>query len=275
LPRGRFLTFDAPTIMGVVNVTPDSFSDGGQLDGVEAAVAHALSLEAAGARVLDIGGESTRPGSSPVSTREQIRRVVPVIAALRGKTDVAISVDTTASTVAAAALTAGADIVNDISAFRFDTDMLPLLARTGCPAIAMHTLARPASMQAAPHYDDVVGEVRAHLAARIEASLEAGVTRSQLLIDPGIGFGKTLEHNLALLRCLSEFHSLRLGVVVGTSRKRFLGELTGLTVGDRDPASAASAAVSIAYGANWVRLHDVAGSADAVRVAGAIAAVAL
>jgi dihydropteroate synthase len=258
-------------MMGVVNVTPDSFSDGGQFTSVDQAASHGLALEASGAQVLDVGGESTRPGSAPVSTEEQIARVTPVIERIRAQTDVAISVDTTDASVAAAALAAGADLVNDISAFRFDDAMLPLLVRQGCPAIAMHTLAAPATMQNAPHYDDVVREVQDHLAQRVSAAVEAGVARSQLLIDPGIGFGKLLQHNLALLRGLASFRAMGLGVVVGTSRKRFLGEVTGRPVHHRDPASAASAALSIAYGADWVRVHDVAGSVDAVAVAVAIA----
>ncbi|MGB0589508.1 MAG: dihydropteroate synthase [Myxococcota bacterium] len=257
-------------MMGVVNVTPDSFSDGGRFDTVEQAATHALALEAAGAKVLDVGGESTRPGSAPVSTSEQIRRVCPVIQRIRAQSQTAISIDTTDAAVAAAALDAGADLVNDISAFRFDDAMLPLLVQRGCPAIAMHTLAAPAIMQDAPSYEDVVLEVRAHLTERVSAAVEAGVTRSQLLVDPGIGFGKLLRHNLALLRDLQSLRVLGLGIVVGTSRKRFLGEVTGRPVAERDRASAAAAALSIAYGADWVRVHDVTGSLDAVAVAAAI-----
>ena len=244
LARGRVLEFGQPTIMGVVNVTPDSFSDGGQYLGVAAAVSHGLTLEAAGANVLDIGGESTRPGSLPVSSEAQIARVIPVIRGIREQSDVAISIDTTDAAVAAAALEAGADIVNDISAFRFDHEMLGVIAKTKCAAIAMHTLDAPKTMQEAPAYDDVVAEVAAHLRERVDVAVAAGVERRRLLVDPGIGFGKLLRHNLELLRGLSSLHSMGLGVVVGTSRKRFLGEVTGRPVEERDPASAAAAAIA-------------------------------
>jgi len=257
--------------MGVVNVTPDSFSDGGQFDGPRAAVAHGLALLAQGASILDVGGESTRPGSLPVSTAEQIRRVEPVIRGLRAETGAVISIDTTDAAVAAAALDAGADIVNDISAFRFDDAMLSLLSRRGCPAVAMHTRGAPDGMQDAPTYADVLGEIREHLAERLAACVEAGVARHQVLLDPGIGFGKRLEHNLTLLKGLPALATLGCALVVGTSRKRFLGEITGQPVEGREAASAAAAAVSVAHGAHVVRVHGVAASMDAVRVADAIA----
>ena len=271
LPCGRALSFAQPRLMGVVNVTPDSFSDGGRFGSVEEAVAHGLGLVEAGASVLDVGGESTRPGSMPVGSEEQIRRVTPVIKGLRRLTEVAISIDTTDASVAAAAMQAGASLVNDISAFRIDPEMVPLLARVESPAIAMHTLAAPAVMQEDPAYDDVIEEVATHLEAQVAHAVEAGVHRSQLMVDPGIGFGKTLTHNLSLVRGLARFQRLGLGIVVGTSRKRFIGELTGLPVHKRDPASATAAALSIAYGADWVRVHNVEAARDAVIMATAIA----
>ncbi len=257
--------------MGVLNATPDSFSDGGRDGSVSAAVERALGMVADGADIVDVGGESTRPGAASVTAEEQIRRVVPVIAGLRAASPVAISVDTTSAQVAAAALDAGADIVNDISAFRFDAAMLPLIAERGVPAIAMHTLGRPAVMQQAPSYIDVVDDVLAHLASRVEAAVSAGVDRHQLIIDPGIGFGKTVAHNLALLHATRQFCGLGLAVLVGVSRKRFLGELTGRDVTERLAATCAANAVAIAGGASIIRVHDVAEARDVSRIAAAIA----
>ena len=258
--------------MGVLNVTPDSFSDGGLYLEPTAAVDRALTLASAGADIIDIGGESTRPGSDPVSPSEQMARVVPVIAELRSRSDVPISIDTTSAEVAAAAVDVGASIVNDISAFRFDSAMLELLADRGLPAIAMHTLAPPRIMQQDPTYGDVVAEVLAHLAERLDACERAGVERTQILVDPGIGFGKTLQHNLVLIRHAGEIATL-LGrpIVIGTSRKSFLGALTGKPVTDRLGATAASCAAAIARGAHVVRVHDVADLSDTIVVADAIA----
>lgn len=273
MARGRSLVFDRVRVMGIVNVTPDSFSDGGRFVARAPAVAHALRLVADGAHLVDIGGESTRPGSEAVSPAEQIRRVVPVIADLRAHdAEVAISVDTTSAAVAAAALDAGADLVNDVSAFRWDPEMLPLIAARGVPAIAMHTLGRPDTMQTAPRYDDVVAEVIAHLGQRVESCRMAGIAPERLIVDPGIGFGKTLAHNLALIRALPRLiAALGRPVLVGTSRKTFLGLITGRPVDDRERATAASCAAAIALGAHIVRVHDVGGLADTVRVADAIA----
>jgi dihydropteroate synthase len=272
LGGGRLLTFERARVMGVVNVTPDSFSDGGRFLDREAAVAHALDLVRQGADLLDIGGESTRPGSAPVDPATQIARVVPVVTSLRERgCTTPLSVDTTSAAVAGAALAAGADLINDISAFRFDPDMLPLLAARGAAAVAMHTLAAPSVMQADPRYGDVVADVRDHLAERLAACVAAGLARTQVLVDPGIGFGKTLTHNLLLLRHLPELAALGQAVLVGTSRKRFLGELTGQAVDARGAATAASVAVAIALGAHVVRVHDVAGVREAVAVADAIA----
>lgn len=273
LPDGRRLEFARALIMGVVNVTPDSFSDGGQYLDAEAAIAHGLRLVAEGADILDVGGESTRPGSAPVGPAEQIARVVPVIRGLGARTAVPISVDTTSAAVAEAALAAGATVVNDISAFRFDAEMLPLLAQTGAAAIAMHTLGPPATMQSNPVYADVVDEVISHLRDRLDACEAAGVDRERVLVDPGIGigFGKTTAHNLELLGGLGRFAELRRPVLVGTSRKRFLGEITGRDLAHRDAATAASSAIAVALGAHMVRVHDVAACADAIRVASAVA----
>lgn len=270
LPGGRSLTFDHALIMGVVNVTPDSFSDGGRYLDAAHAVAHGLRLVREGADLLDVGGESTRPGSAPTDEATQIARVIPVIRALSEASAVPISIDTTSAKVAAAAIEAGACVVNDISAFRFDDAMLPLLARTEVAAIAMHTLDRPSEMQRDPRYSDVVSEVIAHLEGRLAACEEAGVAVERLLIDPGIGFGKTTAHNLALLAQTRRLTALGRPVVVGTSRKRFLGESTGRGVDERDVATAASVAVAVALGAHVVRVHDVAACRDAVSVASAI-----
>ena len=256
--------------MAVLNVTPDSFSDGGRFATVAEAVAHGCALADEGADILDVGGESTRPGSAPVSAAEQIRRVVPVVERLAVLRSVPLSVDTTDAEVARAALGAGASIINDISAFRFDAAMIPLLAASGAPGVAMHTLAEPAVMQRSPAYEDVVAEVEAHLRARVAACEAAGVVPQQIIIDPGIGFGKTLEHNLALLRAIPRFAATGHAVLVGTSRKRFLGELTGRSVSERLLGTASSVAVAIALGAHIVRVHDVAALRDVVRVADAI-----
>ncbi|MFO0750015.1 MAG: dihydropteroate synthase [Myxococcota bacterium] len=256
--------------MGVLNVTPDSFSDGGRFAETEAAIARGLALVEAGADLIDVGGESTRPGSDPVPADEQMRRVVPVIATLSRRTEAPISIDTTSAEVARAALEAGASIVNDISAFRFDDAMLPLLAATGVPAIAMHTTGPPKTMQREAHYDDVVADVRDHLAARLDACVAAGVARTQIVLDPGLGFGKLLSHNLELLRGLSRLAELGRPLLVGASRKSFLGKLTGKDVDDRLMATAGAVAASIVLGAHIVRVHDVAELRDAIRVADAI-----
>lgn len=273
LKGDRRLQMGPPVLlMGVVNVTPDSFSDGGEFFDPDAGVRRGLELMEHGAHILDVGGESTRPGSDPVSPEEQIRRVVPVIAGLRAASQVPISVDTTSAVVAQSALDAGADMVNDISAFRFDDQMLSCIVEAGVPAIAMHTLAPPKTMQRDVSYadDDVVSAVVDHLAARRDAFVGAGGDPTQLVLDPGIGFGKTVEHNLALLRDLPRLVALGCPVLVGTSRKSFLGAITGKPVDQRGPATAASVAIAVARGAHIVRVHDVAEVQDAVAVGAAI-----
>jgi dihydropteroate synthase len=260
----------AALVMGVLNVTPDSFSDGGKFVHVEAAVDHGRRMVEAGAAVLDIGGESTRPGSMPVSADEQIRRIRPVIEQLR---DTAmLSIDTRDAAVARAALDAGAHLINDVSAGLADADMLPLAAKRHVPIILMHMKGQPATMQVNPHYDDVFREVMEHLARRIEAAAAAGVDRSDILIDPGIGFGKTDAHNLELLRRLNELGQLGRPVVVGTSRKAFIGRITGEgpEAEHRLFGTAATVGWSVANGASLLRVHDVDQMMNVVRMIGAI-----
>lgn len=255
--------------MGIVNVTPDSFSDGGALTSVESAVDHARSLLDAGAHILDVGGESTRPGAAPVSASEECDRVLPVVEAL-SPLGAVISVDTSKPLVARAALGLGAQIINDIRGLR-DPAMRAVAAESGAGVVLMHMRGEPATMQQGHiHYNDVVGEVRAFLAERLRAALAAGIRRERIAVDPGIGFGKTTEHNLVLTRHLDELLSLRVPVVYAPSRKRFLGSITGREVGDRDRATAAICALAVAAGAHIVRVHNVAATVDAVRVGHAL-----
>jgi len=257
-------------VMGIVNVTPDSFSDGGRFLADDAAVAHALQLVEEGADILDIGGESTRPGAEPVEEAEEIRRVVPVIERLVGRTGVPISIDTQKPGVAAAALAAGASIVNDIAANREDDAMWRLVAREGAGYIAMHMQGSPQSMQANPVYSDVVGEVSAFFQERLRRLQSIGVDPDQVVFDPGIGFGKTLKHNLALLGGLSEFTSLTRPILLGASRKSFMGNLLGIETADRLPGSLACACHAASAGVQMTRVHDVAATVQAVRLVEAI-----
>ncbi|MCC6848216.1 MAG: dihydropteroate synthase [Deltaproteobacteria bacterium] len=256
--------------MGILNVTPDSFYDGGRHAGLEAALDHGRRLAAEGADLIDVGGESSRPGARPVPTDEERERVVPVVAALRAATDVGISVDTTKADVAAAALAAGADVVNDISAGRFDERMLPLVAARGATIILMHMQGTPATMQRAPWYADVLAEVEAFLAERARAAVAAGIHPRRIWIDPGIGFGKRREHNLTLLAHLPCLRNLGMPVVVGASRKRFLAAAGDEAPDDRLAASLAAATFAAAAGASVVRVHDVAATRRAVAVADAL-----
>lgn len=245
-------------VMGVLNVTPDSFSDGGRFSTVDAAVEQAEVMVNAGAQIIDVGGESTRPGSDPVDDDEQIRRVIPVLMALRDRLPVVYSIDTTRFAVAKAALDAGAHIVNDISAGQDDPGMFPMVARANVPIILMHMLDRPKTMQQAPAYDDVTAEVSGFLNDRIIAAGIHGIDLDRILLDPGIGFGKTVEHNLELLRKLMELTVLGRPLVVGTSRKSFIGRITGEDQpSNRLFGTAASVAWSVANGAAIVRVHDV------------------
>lgn len=244
-------------IMGILNVTPDSFSDGGRFLSPDAAVERALVMEGEGADIIDIGGESSRPGAEPVSVEEELGRVLPVLERLRGRLRIPISIDTTKAEVAEAALRAGARIVNDISALRFDPAMAPLVAESGAGLVLMHMLGTPKTMQQSPHYDDVVREVRGFLAERAQYAQSQGIPREAIAVDPGIGFGKTVEHNLELLRRLPELVELGFPVLVGPSRKSFIGAVLGLPVGERLEGTLAACAVAVVRGADILRVHDV------------------
>jgi dihydropteroate synthase len=261
------------SLMGVVNVTPDSFSDGGLYLDPAAAIEHGLMLEAEGAAILDVGGESTRPGADAVPTAEELRRVLPVIEGLAsGGASAQLSVDTSKATVAAAALAAGATLVNDVTALRGDAEMAGVIAGSGADCCLMHMLGDPGTMQLDPRYDDVVAEVKAFLEERIAFAVAAGIEEQRILLDPGIGFGKTVEHNLELLRRVDELVALGRPVVIGTSRKGFLGRLTGRDVDRRLAATIASCVVAYERGARVFRVHDVAPVRDALTVAAATVA---
>lgn len=260
-----------PLVMGILNVTPDSFSDGGQYESVPAALAHAATMLQAGADIIDIGGESTRPGAGPVADDEQRRRVLPVIAAIRAAHPSAvISIDTQSAAVAEESAQAGADMVNDVSALRGDAAMAACVARARVPVVLMHMQGTPATMQDNPRYDDVVEDVRSFLAGRIAAAVSAGISRERVFIDPGIGFGKTAEHNLALLRGLPSLRDLGVPMLVGVSRKRFIAHVLGLGLGDdRTMGTAAAVAVACLRGADVLRVHDVAAMRAVVDVCAA------
>ena len=270
--RSGPLSLDRVALVGILNATPDSFSDGGvHLDPGRAAET-ALAMAAAGAGMLDLGAESTRPGAAPVPAAEERRRLLPVLRAVRTAVRLPISVDTTKADVAAAALDAGADIVNDVSAGRWDADMLPLCARERVPVVLMHMQGTPATMQRDPRYTDVVTEVRDFLGARGAAARASGVPADAIVVDPGIGFGKTVAHNCRLLRRLDLLAALGYPVLVGVSRKGFIGELAGgRASGERLHGTAAAVALAVAGGARLVRVHDVAAMRDVVRVAEAVA----
>ena len=259
------LTLDRPRIMGILNVTPDSFSDGGRFLRPEAAVMQARQM-AAGADIIDIGGESTRPGAADVTEADEIARTEPVIAALKaGGLEAPISIDTRKSGVAKAALAAGAGLVNDVTALRFDPAMAAMIAAAGCPVVLMHSIASPATMQDDPHYDDVLLDVFDALQSRVAVAEAAGIARDRIAVDPGIGFGKTLAHNLTLLARLSLFHDLGLPVLLGASRKRFIGTLTAEAEAQRRmPGSLAVALAGVAQGVQMIRVHDVAETRQAL-----------
>jgi dihydropteroate synthase len=256
-------------LMGVVNVTPDSFSDGGLYLDPAAAIAHGRELVGAGAEILDVGGESTRPGADPVGAEEELRRVVPVIEGLRGSS-CEISVDTSKASVAAAALEAGATIVNDVTALRGDPGMAALCAERGATVVLMHMLGEPRTMQDDPRYGDVVAEVRAFLAERLEAAADAGIAEEDVWLDPGIGFGKTAAHNMELLRRLGELRELGRPLVIGTSRKSFIGRVDGSGPSERLGGTIASSVLAAAEGAEVLRVHDVAEVGQALAVTAAI-----
>lgn len=270
--NGRALLLDRPRVVGIVNVTPDSFSDGGRHDSLDAAYAHALRLVEEGADMLDIGGESTRPGADDVSVEEEIRRVVPLIERLAAATTVPLSIDTSKPEVMRAAVGAGAGMINDIYALRRE-GALDAAADLRVPVCIMHMQGEPRAMQEAPEYDDVVGEVHRFLTDRLFSCELAGIDRRRVLVDPGFGFGKTLKHNLALLRATARFAELGAGAYIGLSRKTMIGAMTGRsTPADRVHGSVAAAMVAVQRGAILVRVHDVAPTVDALAVWSAVKA---
>ncbi|AUJ14506.1 dihydropteroate synthase [Xanthomonas oryzae pv. oryzae] len=270
---GRSLRLDTPQVMGIVNVTPDSFSDGGQHASCEAAIAHGLALVEQGAAVLDIGGESTRPGATPVSVEEELQRVIPVIEALAQRTRVPISVDTFKPEVMRAAVAAGAGMINDVYALR-SPGALEAGSDLRVPVVLMHARSAPHAMQDAPQYDDVVGEVHRFLAERIFAAEMAGIDKRRLILDPGFGFDKTTTHNLALLAQLQRLQEFGLPVLAGLSRKRSIGELTGREVAaERVHGSVAAHLIAAQHGALLLRVHDVAATVDALKLWNAMAAI--
>ena len=257
-------------LMGIVNVTPDSFSDGGLFLDADAAIAHGRQLVAEGADVLDVGGESTRPGAAAVTADEELSRVAPVVEALAGDAGASVSIDTSKLAVAAAALEAGATMVNDVTALRAEPELAALCADRGCELVLMHMLGDPRTMQEDPRYDDVVDDVRAFLSERIEFATAAGIEEERIWVDPGIGFGKTVEHNLELHRRLGELRELGRPIVFGSSRKSFLGKLTGAEADGRLGGTIASNVIAFAHGAEMLRVHDVRPVREALTVAEAI-----
>lgn len=264
--NGRPLKLDRPRVVGILNVTPDSFSDGGSHASIEDAVAHGLRMVEEGADMLDIGGESTRPGADDVSVDEELRRVVPVIEQLVARTHVPLAIDTSKPQVMQAAVAAGAGMINDVYALRRE-GALDAAAALGVPVCLMHMLGEPRGMQDDPHYDDVVGDVHRFLTDRLFACELAGIDKRKVMVDPGFGFGKNLEHNLALLRALERFANLGSGVYVGMSRKSMIGTMTGRTnPSERAAGSVAAAVIAVQRGARMVRVHDVAATVDALAV---------
>lgn len=269
---GRLLKLDRPRVIGIINVTPDSFSDGGEHATTEAAVAHGLRLAEEGADALDIGGESTRPGAQAVDAQEELRRVIPVIEGLARQTSLPISIDTSRPEVMHAAVAAGAGMINDVHALRRE-GALDAAASLGVPVVLMHMLGEPGSMQDAPHYNDVVADVHRFLAERIFAAEMVGIAKKNIVIDPGFGFGKTMQHNLALLAQLDRLTSLGVPVLAGLSRKKTIGELTGREdPRDRVHGSVAAHLIAAQRGAMLLRVHDVAATVDALKVWHAVAA---
>jgi dihydropteroate synthase len=258
---------ERPLIMGVINVTPDSFSDGGLFLDAQAAVAHGERLAAEGAAILDVGGESTRPGAEPVSEEEELERVIPVVERLATQAGPRVSIDTAKARVAEAAVQAGARIVNDVSALRFDPAMAAVVAGSGATCCLMHMQGEPRTMQSDPRYGDVVSDVKAFLEERLGCAVAEGIPEERVWLDPGIGFGKTVEHNLELLRRLDEIVAIGRPVVIGTSRKSFLGKITGRSEEERLPGTIATNVIAYERGASIFRVHDVAPVADALEVA--------
>jgi dihydropteroate synthase len=266
----RNLSLERPLIMGILNVTPDSFSDGNLFVNPQRAIDRALELAEAGADIIDIGGESTRPGAPPVTADDEMARVIPVISGLAGKVPCALSIDTWKSSVAHAAMAAGAEIINDISGFTFDRQMAAIAAQTGAGVVLMHTRGTPQEMQANTAYDDLMEEIMASLRHSVALAGEAGVNRHCMAIDPGIGFGKVAGHNLEILRRLREFTSLGLPILVGPSRKSFIGRVLNRETDQRLPGTAATVALAVANGAAILRVHDVREMRDVADMAHAI-----
>jgi dihydropteroate synthase len=259
-----------PKIMGILNVTPDSFSDGGQFGSAASACSQAEALLVSGADIIDVGGESTRPFAEPVTEKEELKRVIPAIRAIRSKHSIPISIDTTKAEVARQALEAGADIINDISALRKDPEMLALVQETSVPVIIMHMQGTPGDMQVKPQYDDVVADIAVFFKERLAWLAENGVEPGRITLDPGIGFGKTPGHNLSILKHLAEFKDLGCPLLLGHSRKRFIGDITGLEVEDRDLPTAVVSALACASGVDIIRVHDVAATYHALQMTEAI-----
>jgi len=268
LSKGRRLEFSRPLIMGIINCTPDSFAV--RFDSAAKAVEQARRMIDEGADIIDVGGESSRPGSDPVPPDEELARVIPVIEKIRVLSDIPVSIDTTKAVVAEKALTAGADIINDISALAFDPGMAATAARIGCPVVLMHIKGRPKTMQDDPYYDDVIGEVGDYFAERMAHAESHGIAGDRIILDVGIGFGKRTVDNLMLIKHLGAFRKFGRPLMVGTSRKRFIGRITGLDVDDRLEGSVATAALAVQNGADIVRVHDVAATRQAVAMAAAI-----
>jgi dihydropteroate synthase len=260
-----------PLVMGILNVTPDSFSDGGRFNTADKALARAMGMAEQGADIIDIGGESTRPGAAKVTAQEEIERVVPVIEALVKRTNIPISIDTYKSPVAQKALDVGASIVNDISGLRFDPQMAGVTAKYKAGLVLMHIKGTPENMQQDPQYDDLLDEIRSYLKGSIQIALDAGVEGSAIAVDPGIGFGKTVEHNLSLIKNLAYFKDLGCPMVIGASRKSFIGKLNNdIPASERLPGSLAAAILAVQNGAKIIRCHDVAETKQALRVAQAL-----
>jgi dihydropteroate synthase len=269
--RGRTLKLDTPLVMGVLNVTPDSFSDGGAFATPASALEHAQRMVREGAAIIDVGGESTRPGASAVSAEEECSRVLPIITALAGTLPVPISIDTSKPEVMRAAVAAGAGLINDVRALR-EPGALEAAVQCNVPVCLMHMQGEPRTMQSAPHYDDVLSEVSSFLEERIDACLSAGIGRERLLIDPGFGFGKTFEHNLVLFTGLERLLGLGVPLLVGVSRKAMIGAMTGRALGERAAGSVAAATLAAWKGAHIIRAHDVADTVDALAIVTALRA---
>ena len=277
-PRTRIsgLDMSAPRLMGILNVTPDSFSDGGQFNAPQAALERALAMQAEGAEIIDIGGESTRPGAAEVAADAEIARTAPVIGAIRAKSAVPISIDTRKSDVGLAALSAGATMINDVAAFTFDPMLADVAAKAGVPVCVMHAQGTPETMQDDPNYDDVLLDVYDFLLARIDAAVGAGIQRDQIVVDPGIGFGKTVAHNLTLLRGIAMFHSLGCPILLGASRKRFISTIGGgETANDRISGSVAVALFAARRGVQILRVHDIFATKQALDLEWAIGGAAM